>query len=148
MPTRPMRLSDESRVRAMMRALWPGEGVDPQSYDAVFVWEEPNRALGGFACMTIRSYVNGADANPCPHLEGWYVEGNLRRRGIGAALIKAAEAWCGRRGFRELTSDVLAHNRISQRAHAAIGFMPTERVQYFRKRIAPRTRRSVERRPR
>lgn len=131
----------------MMRALWPDEAVNVLGYDAVLVWESTDKELGGFACVTVRNYVNGAKFGPCPHLEGWYVERHMRRRGIGTELIKAVETWCARRGFRELTSDVLLDNRISLRAHAAIGFAPTDRVQYFRKAIALSKRRTSKRRP-
>jgi hypothetical protein len=39
------------------------------------------------------------------YLEGWYVDRDVRRHGIGAALVHAAEAWARERGYRELASD-------------------------------------------
>ena len=66
---------------------------------------------------------------------------DLRRTGVGRALVTAVEQWCLEHGYRELGSDVELHNEASLRAHAALGFEPTLRLQFFRKRW-DRTRRS------
>jgi aminoglycoside 6'-N-acetyltransferase I len=60
---------------------------------------------------------------------------DLRRTGVGRALIAAVEAWAREAGYAELGSDALLENEISLTAHAAIGFEATERLQYFRKRL-------------
>jgi aminoglycoside 6'-N-acetyltransferase I len=70
-----------------------------------------------------------------PHVEGWWVDPELRRGGIGRALIDAIERWASGQGFRELGSDTLLANRIGREAHAGLGFEPTEQIQYFRKRL-------------
>lgn len=75
------------------------------------------------------------ESMPAPHLEAWFVMPELRRKGIGRALIEAVERWCLNAGFQELGSDAERKNRGSIAAHRAIGFEPNLRVQYFRKRL-------------
>jgi aminoglycoside 6'-N-acetyltransferase I len=129
-----MRPADEAQVLAMMGELWPDSdfGLDDQHY---FVFESDDGRLAGFASMTVRPYVDGADSAPCPHLEGWYVAPQARRQGVGKALVAAVEAWCLEHGFAELSSDALVTNTVSLEAHERLGFVPTERLQFFAKRL-------------
>ena len=135
MPARPMRPADEAEVLAMMRELWPDSaisGFDDQYY---FVFEDDDGRHGGFVSMSVRPWVDGADSAPCPHLEGWFVRPALRRKGIGKALVAAVEAWCRENGYNELSSDALLSNTVSLAAHARLGFVPTEQIQYFAKSL-------------
>lgn len=126
---------DEDQLREMVRALLPTEPEYDFADEVVFVWEEQER-LGGFASVSLRPWSEAVGSMPAPHLEAWYVLPELRRNGIGRALIQAVEQWCLEAGFEELGSDAETHNRISIAAHSAIGFEPNLRVQYFRKRLA------------
>jgi aminoglycoside 6'-N-acetyltransferase I len=82
----------------------------------------------------LRSHADGCDtARPCGFLEGWYVEPEYRKRGIGGALIRRAEEWCRDQGCTELASDTWIDEAISQRAHAALGFEVVDRCVHFRK---------------
>jgi aminoglycoside 6'-N-acetyltransferase I len=92
-------------------------------------------AIEGFASVSIRPWVEGVDAMPCPHLEGWFVKAGSRQNGAGRALILAVEQWCRQRGFHILTSDTGLSNDVSLRAHKALGFTPTEQIQYFKKSL-------------
>jgi aminoglycoside 6'-N-acetyltransferase I len=130
-----MRPADAAEVLAMMRELWPDAtiaGFDDEHY---FVFEGDRGRLEGFASMSVRPWVDGSDSTPCPHLEGWYVAPEVRRKGIGGALVAAVEAWCRDNGYDELTSDALVSNTVSLKAHERLGFAPTERLQYFAKRL-------------
>ena len=57
-----------------------------------------------------------------------------RRKGVARQLYDAIGDWARARGCRELASDALLDNEVSQRAHRALGFRETERVVYFTKR--------------
>ena len=139
MAVRILRSSDQSELQALARQLWPEDTPYDFEGEHVFVWECEDGVLGGFATMSIRPWVDGSDGAPCPHLEGWYVLPELRRKGVGRALVAAIESWCASHNFREFTSDTLLENEVSIRAHAALGFEPTEQIQHFKKRIAQRT---------
>lgn len=52
---------------------------------------------------------------------------------MGRALVAAVEGWVRERGYWELGSDVELDNAASLDAHAALGFEPVQRVQFFRK---------------
>ena len=69
------------------------------------------------------------------YLEGWWVDLELRRRGLGAALIRAGEEWARSRGLKELASDVELVNEVSQRAHDRLGFEEVGRSVLYRKTI-------------
>lgn len=69
------------------------------------------------------------------YLEGWYVEPDVRRRGIGRALVRAAEDWGRTQGCTEFASDTEIENAASAAAHTALGFEEVDRVRCFRKRL-------------
>jgi aminoglycoside 6'-N-acetyltransferase I len=89
--------------------------------------------LAGFAEVGTRSVAESCETSPVAYLEGWYVDPDMRRQGIGAALVGAAEDWSRARGFRELASDTQLTNITSQRAHEALGFAEVERSVLYRK---------------
>jgi aminoglycoside 6'-N-acetyltransferase I len=101
--------------------------------------ETTSGETAGFCEIEIRPYANGCLTQPVPFLEGIWVDPKFRRQGVGAQLIRHAEALLLARGFREFGSDVLAANQESLAAHAAWGFCETVRVVYFRKPIGPRS---------
>jgi aminoglycoside 6'-N-acetyltransferase I len=89
--------------------------------------------LAGFAEVGERPYADGCHTSPVAYLEGWYVDADVRRHGVGAALVRFAEAWARERGRRELASDALLDNDVSHRAHEALGFAEVERAIRYRK---------------
>ncbi len=135
MSVRAMRPDEVPEVTEMMRTLWPGGDSYDFSDETVFVWERENGGLGGFVSFSLRPWAEGCESAPVPYIEGWWVAPDLRRAGVGRALVAAVEQWCREAGYGELGSDVELDNTVSLRAHAAMGFEPTLRVQFFRKRL-------------
>jgi aminoglycoside 6'-N-acetyltransferase I len=90
-------------------------------------------AAVGFAELSIRSYAEECESDRVAYLEGWYVEPRFRRRGVGRALIAAAEDWGMRQGCTEFASDAELDNELSAQAHQALGFEETVRLRCFRK---------------
>lgn len=132
---------------ALMRAaLWPEETVASHREEILELLRQGRGvtllALGageeaiGFAEVALRQdYVNGCETSPVVFLEGIYVDPQARRRGVAAALTRAAAEWGRARGCTEIASDADIANAASHAFHAAIGFAETERVVYFRRQI-------------
>jgi aminoglycoside 6'-N-acetyltransferase I len=99
---------------------------------AVIVAARPTGRLAGFAEVGARPYADGCATSPVAYLEGWYVDPDVRRVGVGAALVRAAVSWARSLGFGELASDALLENLGSQRAHEALGFSEVERSVKYR----------------
>lgn len=101
---------------------------------AVFVCEHPRGGLCGFVELSVRSYAEGC-SGPTPYVESWYVRAEVRGRGVGRALIAAAEQWAREHGYAEMASDAELENRASHAAHQALGFEEVERAVHFRKAL-------------
>jgi aminoglycoside 6'-N-acetyltransferase I len=67
------------------------------------------------------------------YLEGWFVVPAARGRGVGRALIAAAEEWGRAQGCCEFASDAHPDNEVSAAAHRALGFVEAGLVRCFRK---------------
>jgi aminoglycoside 6'-N-acetyltransferase I len=142
MEVRPYRPTDHAEWLRMRRALWPEIAPADEADDAaawlaradtaVIVAARDGARLAGFVEVGERSYADGCDTSPVAYLEGWWVDADVRRQGVGAALVAAAVAWARSRGHRELASDALLENTVSHRAHEALGFVEVERVVKFR----------------
>jgi aminoglycoside 6'-N-acetyltransferase I len=105
--------------------------AQPERYVQFVVYDHTRQPLG-FIEGSIRSdYVNGTATSPVGFVEGVFVKPEWRCRGIARQLFTAVADWARAHGCRELASDALIDNEISQRAHLSLGFRETERVVYF-----------------
>jgi aminoglycoside 6'-N-acetyltransferase I len=110
------------------------EGAETPMIAAAFVARgEEAAAAMGFLELGVRPFADGCESRPVAHVEGWYVEPAARGRGVGRALMTAAENWARERGFTELASDTEVENDVSLAAHLRFGFFETERLIKFRK---------------
>lgn len=136
--------ADEKEWLRLRVALWPDASLEEHRREmapflrdaqetAVFVVERPDGRLGGFLEAGARSYAEGCDTSPVGYIEGWYVDADLRRQGLGRALVQAAETWARDRGLQEMASDCIIDNEVSYRAHLALGYTEVERIICFRK---------------
>ncbi len=143
---RPYFHSDRAEWLRMRQALWPNADPDAQLADMDEWLAQPDTAvivvpriggagagLAGFAEVGTRSVAESCSSSPVAFLEGWYVDPDLRRQGVGTALVRAAETWARTKGLKELASDTQLANTDSQRAHAAVGFIEVERLVAYRK---------------
>ncbi len=130
----------------MRLALWPGNRQssflnemqemlsNPQEF-MTFVAERPAGGLSAFLEASLRRYADGCDSSPVGYIEGWYVDPELRRRGVGRRLVRAAEDWAVSRGCLEMGSDCDLENLLSWRAHLALGYQEAERLIHFCKQL-------------
>ena len=127
--------------------MWPG----PSDHDVetrkhfearadrpiVFVADAGGR-LVGFLELDRRKYAPGCASSPVPFIEGWYVEPAMRGRGVGRALIDAAEMHARASGHHEIASDAELENAGGIAAHGAVGYEEVERTVCFRKSLSGR----------
>ena len=99
----------------------------------VFLVERADGTLAGFVEVGSRPYADGCDTSPVGYVEAWYVDPDVRRAGYGRALLEAAEDWARSQGYREIASDALLGNSVSQAAHKRVGYEEVGRVVQFRK---------------
>lgn len=131
----------------MRMALWPETGEaqhrreiedffgmrsrrEPQ---AVFIARDDSGRAVGFAELSIRPYAEGCTTDRVAYLEGWFVAESARGRGVGRALVRAAEEWGRAHGCTEFASDAEPDNAASAAAHQALGFTDVGLVRCFRK---------------
>ncbi len=100
---------------------------------AVLVADRGDGSLAGFVEIGSRPYAEGCETSPVAYLEGWYVDPDDRRAGLGAKLIRAAEEWALAHGYSEIASDTELDNNVSLRAHLALEYEEVERQICFRK---------------
>jgi aminoglycoside 6'-N-acetyltransferase I len=145
---RPYRPADLTQWMRMRRELWPELPTDEAAQRAdceawlvrrnsiVFVAARSGSFhLCGFIEAGERELADGCETSPVAYLEGWFVDEDLRGRGIGHRLIQAAEDWAITKGYREFASDALLENLPSQRAHNAVGFVEVERAVRYAKQL-------------
>jgi aminoglycoside 6'-N-acetyltransferase I len=101
----------------------------------VLVAERPSAHLAGFVVVGTRKYAEGCTNSPVAYLEEWFVDADVRRQGVGKALIAAAEAWARQNGYTELASDTTIDNDVSLASHLALGFTEVERQINFIKKL-------------
>jgi aminoglycoside 6'-N-acetyltransferase I len=137
--------SDRGEWVRLRAALWPGSLADHDAETrayfergaeapVIFVAEAEGR-LVGFLELDHRKYAPGCDSSPVPFIEGWYVEPAAQGRGIGRALVEAAEARARAEGHDEIASDAEMENADGIAAHRALGYEEVERVVCFRKAL-------------
>jgi GNAT superfamily N-acetyltransferase len=106
---------------------------------AAFVAVRPSGGLCGFLEASIRPYAEDCQTWPVGYVEGWFVDADLRRQGIGGRLLAAAEQWATAQGCQEMASDAQMENEVSLAAHQALGFEESSQAVHLRKRLTRAT---------
>ena len=99
----------------------------------VLVAETDGKRLIGFLEASIRPFVEDCETDNVGYLEGWFVEENYRKKGIGGTLVEAAENWARDRDCEEMASDAEVGNELSLTAHQKLGYEETSRLVHLRK---------------
>jgi aminoglycoside 6'-N-acetyltransferase I len=152
------RVQDCEQIARMCAELWPDASAQEHLREllskvegtatrmlpvAVFAAEstcgEPGAngsKLIGFVEVGRRSHADGCDeSHPVGFIEGWFVVENWRGRGVGGTLVAAAEDWARKQGCAEIASDTWIDNKVSQRAHEALGYAVVDRCVNYRKAL-------------
>ena len=140
----PLHSADTSWL-SLRSALWPDASerehlremadVLSRSHFVMLAFDDDGLAIGFVEVSKRNDYVNGTASSPVGFLEGVYVAPSHRRQGVCLALVCAASTWVAAEGCSEFASDSLAENLDAHAVHRALGFVETERVVYFCKRL-------------
>jgi aminoglycoside 6'-N-acetyltransferase I len=103
--------------------------------EPVFIAVRSDGRPGGFLEGGVRKYADGCESSPVGYIEGWYVDEDLRRQGVGGMLIRAMEDWARTRGLQEMASDTWLENEASIAAHLKLGYEEQERLVHFSKKL-------------
>lgn len=109
--------------------------VEHPDIQQVIVADTGSNGLVGFLEVSIRPFVEDCLTDHVGYLEGWFVEEEHRRKGIGTDLVKAAEYWARENGCSEMASDAEIGNNESLSAHLKLGYEETSRLIHLRKEL-------------
>ena len=142
---RPIEPSDEPEWLRLRNALWPAPDGETDEHEKemeeiradvqqpVFVAERPGGKLGGFIEISIHDQAPGCTTERIGYIEGWYVDPDLRNRGVGRKLVEAAEKWSRTKGCTEMASDTTSEYPNSLKAHTRLDYAEVQRNIYFKK---------------
>jgi aminoglycoside 6'-N-acetyltransferase I len=144
MTVRPVKLSDHEQWLSLRMALWPECPADQQLAEMLSYGDFGGSQiafvagvgrLSGFIEASLRQTAAGCATSPVGYIEGIFVKPDYRRRGVGRALVAAAEEWAASRGCTEMASDCLFDNSASELFHRKLGYCVTERLIHFRRSL-------------
>jgi GNAT superfamily N-acetyltransferase len=143
---------DQAEWSRMRAALWPDSPAEEHAGEvaaflsgdltgwmaglhavAAFVAARPGGGLCGFLEASLRPLAEDCTTHPVGYVEGWYVDPDVRRQGVGRRLMAAAQEWASSHGCREMASDAYLANAVSLAAHKALGFDDKPPRVMFRK---------------
>jgi aminoglycoside 6'-N-acetyltransferase I len=143
---RPLREPDLNEWLRLRKQLWDAtsdadhrsemvEIINHPDSQFVLVAEHESGRLIGFLEVSIRPFVEDCETDHVGYLEGWYVEPDVRGRGIGRELVRIAENWAREKGCEEMASDAEIGNELSLLVHLGLGYNETSRLVHLRKEL-------------
>lgn len=144
---RPLRESDLNEWFRLRKLLWDATADDDHKDEMLDIIEHPENELIlvvdsgdgrliGFLEASIRHFVEDCQTDHVGYLEGWFVEADFRKQGIGSELVRGAEEWAKQKGCTEMASDAEIGNDRSLAAHLKLGYQETSRLVHLRKELS------------
>ena len=141
---RPLKESDLPEWYRLRRLLWDESSEEEHKAEMLDIYEHTDSQLVlmaenergrliGFLEASIRPFVEDCHTDHVGYLEGWFVEPEYRRSGIGRDLVRGAERWARKKGCTEMASDAEIGNDLSLQAHLKLGYDETSRLVHLRK---------------
>jgi len=139
---------DQAEWMRLRGALWPECALEQHELEMGTVLADADRAaafvspagkerLAGFVEVALRPWREECQGSPVGYVEALYVAPEERGRGVGAALLAAAEAWASSRGCRTIAADARLDNDAGRALHRRRGFEETSVRVRLRKRLEP-----------
>lgn len=142
---RPLKENEISEWFRLRKKLWDQLTDDEHKVEMMDIYEhsatqlvlmakyEYEDKLVGFLEASVRPFVEDCSTDHVGYVEGWFVEKQYRRNGIGRRLVRSAESWARSKGCREMASDAEMGNDLSLTAHLNLGYEETSRLVHLRK---------------
>ncbi len=109
--------------------------IEHPEFQLVLVADAGDEGLIGFLEVSIRPFAEDCDTENVGYLEGWFVQPEYRRTGVGRNLVANAEQWAKAHGCTEMASDAEMGNEDSIEAHRQLGYEETSRLVHLRKEL-------------
>lgn len=143
---RPLQESDLDDWFRLRKSLWDATSDEDHKSEMIDILDHPDSQLVlfaesdsgrliGFLEASIRPYVEDCETDHVGYLEGWFVEPEFRKLGIGRELVRQAEEWAVEKGCTEMASDAELGNDMSLAAHLNLGYKETSRLVHLRKEL-------------
>ena len=143
---RPLRETDLDEWFRLRKLLWDATSDDDHKSEMLDILDHYESQLVlfadaggghliGFLEASIRPYVEDCSTDHVGYLEGWFIEPEFRKHGIGRELVRQAEAWAREKGCTEMASDAEIGNDRSLTAHLNLGYQETSRLVHLRKEL-------------
>jgi aminoglycoside 6'-N-acetyltransferase I len=141
---RPVTQEDKTEWLRMRKGIWPEAPDEYLDYDMDDVLSSDRNAVFfallegspvGMIEVHLKETAEGCFSSPVGYLEAWFVNDDMRGKGVAGALIDAAENWARTKGCRDMASDTWLENAVSIRAHAKMGYSEVERLVHFIKQL-------------
>jgi len=107
---------------------------DPTQYGA-FVAVRPHGEVVGWISVYV---LRALELDPFAEISGLVVDGRLRSRGIGKALLKAAEDWASGIGLAVISVNSNITRERAHRFYVSNGYELVKTQNIFRKSISSR----------
>ena len=141
---RPMREKDLEEWHRLRTILWDANNDEDHKTEMLDILRYPdsqlvlvagdgNEKLVGFLEASIRPFAEDCETDHVGYVEGRFVGGPYRHKGIGRELIATAELWARQKGCTEMASDAKIGNEQSIAAHSKLGYNETSRLVHLRK---------------
>ena len=143
---RPLRETDLDEWFRLRKLLWDATSDDDHRSEMIDILDHHDSQyvlfadagggrLVGFLEASIRPFVEDCATDHVGYLEGWFVEPEFRKHGIGGDLVRHAEMWAREKGCTEMASDAEIGNDLSLAAHLNLGYKETSRLVHLRKEL-------------
>lgn len=141
---RPVGKNDLNEWFRLRKLLWDESSDDEHRTEMLDIYEHSETQLvliaetdggkfAGFLEASIRPFVEDCHTDHVGYLEGWFVEKDFRRHGIGKKLVRQAEQWAKSKGCVEMASDAEMGNNTSLQAHLKLGYDISSKLIHLRK---------------